>query len=330
MIRRRDVITSLGGMAAMGLWPSAARAQQPGRVRRVAFISGASPASVSKIVAGFPQGMRELGYVEGKDVIIEWRFAEGRYDRFPGIASELVKLNVDVIVLGTPAAIRPVQNATSTIPIVMGYSTDPVGNGFVTSLARPGGNTTGLASSLDDIVSKQLELLATIIPNLARVGYLGNPDNPNFGPVLVSAQASAARSGIALVPVEARSPRGIEDAIGALARQGVNATVVISDALLNSNRLRITEMALRARLATIFSQREYVEDGGLMAYGERLFDFFRRSASYVDKILKGAKPADLPIEQPTRFYLTINLKTAKAIGLSIPESFLLRADEVIE
>jgi putative ABC transport system substrate-binding protein len=328
-VRRREFISLLGGAALAG--PLAARAQQSRRLlRRIGFLSGASHATTGHILAGFSQGMSEFGYVEGKDFTIEWRFAEGRYERFADFAAEMVRLNVDVIVLGTPAAVRTVQQATSTIPIVMGYSTDPVRNGFVASLARPGGNITGLASSLDETVSKHLDLLATVVPNLSRVGHLSNPDNPNHGPVLNSARASAKQAGVNLVSVTARNLPEIENSFATLSGERVGAVMVNSDAFFNTQRQRIAELALRARLATIFPQREYVEDGGLMAYGERLFDFFRRSAAYVDKIFRGAKPADLPVEQPTQFYLTINLKTAKALGLTIPPTLLARVNEVIE
>jgi len=327
-MRRRELITLLSG--AVIAWPLAPRAQQAIRVRRIGFLSGASHATTGKILAGFSRGMSDLGYVEGKDFTIEWRFAEGRYERFADFAAEMVRLNVDVIVLGTPAAVRAVQRATSTIPIVMGYSTDPVRNGFVASLARPGGNITGLASSLDESVSKQLELLATVVPNLSRVGHLSNSENPNHDPVLASAQVSARQAGVDLVSVTARNPPEIENAFATLSGERVGAVIVNSDAFFNSQRHRIAELALRARLPTIFPQREYVQDGGLLAYGEKLFDFFRRSASYVDKIFKGAKPADLPVEQPTQFYLTINLITAKALGFDIPATLLARADEVIE
>jgi len=327
-VRRRKFIALIGGVAA---WPHAARAQQSSRLlRRIGFLSGASHATASNILAGFSQGMSEFGYVEGKDFTIEGRFAEGSYERFADFAAEMVRLNVDVIVLGTPAAVHAVQQATSTIPIVMGYSTDPVRNGFVASLARPGGNITGLASSLDETVSKQLELLTTVIPNLSRVGHLSNPDNPTHGAVLPSAQASAKRAGVNLVSVTARNPPEIESSFATLSGERVGAVMVNTDAFFHTQRQRIAEHALRARLATIFPQQEYVEAGGLMAYGERLFDFFRRSAAYVDKIFRGAKPADLPVEQPTQFYLTINLKTANALGLTIPPTLLARVDEVIE
>lgn len=288
--------------------PLAARAQQAGKVWRIGFISGASRATVSEILDGFPQGMRELGYAEGKDFTIEWRFADGIYERFPGIAAELVRLKVDVIVLGTPAAVRPVQQATATIPIVMGYSTDPVGNGFVTNLARPGGHITGLASSLDDVIPKQMELLATAVPNLSRIGLLTNP----------------------LVSVEARDPGELDNAFATLISDRVGAVIVTSDGFFNSQRQRIVELALGGKLPTMFAQREYTQAGGLMSYGESLSEFFRRAASFVDKILKGAKPSDLPIEQPTLFKLVINRKTADALGVVIPPQLYIFADEVIE
>jgi putative ABC transport system substrate-binding protein len=212
----------------------------------------------------------------------------------------------------------------------MGYSVDPVGNGFVASLARPGGNTTGLASSQDDATPKQVELLTTAVPNLSRVGLLANPDSPNFVPVLQNVRAAAQEVGLVLVPVEIRSPQDVSSAFATLASERVGALMVMSDALTVMQRNRIAELALRDRLPTIFPLREYVVAGGLMAYGENIRDFFRRAASYVDKILKGAKPMDLPIEQPTRFFLTINLETARALGLDVPPTLIARADEVIE
>ena len=307
-MRRRAFISLLGGAAAG--WPLAARAQQPRKVWRIGFIAGASrPVSLEvSQFGGFQQGMREHGYVEGKDFVMDWRFADANPERYSEFAAEFVQLKVDVIVLGTPAALRAVQQATSTIPIVMGYSVDPVGNGFVASLARPGGNITGLSSSQDDATPKQMELLTMAVPNLSRVGLLANPDSPNFDPVLKNVQA-------VLVPVEMRSPQEVSSAFATMARERVGAVMVMSDALTVMQRDRIAELALKNRLPTIFPLREYVVAGGLMAYGENIRDFFRRAAFYVDKILKGAKPMDLPIEQPTRFFLTINLKTAKALGL---------------
>jgi putative tryptophan/tyrosine transport system substrate-binding protein len=328
-VNRREFITLLGGAAA---WPLAARAQQHERMRRIGFIAGASrPASLeASQFGGFQQGMREHGYVEDKDIVMEWRFADAKPERYSEFAAEFVRLKVDVIVVGTPAALRAVQQATSTTPIVMGYSVDPVGNGFVASLARPGGNTTGLASSQDDATPKQVELLTTAVPNLSRVGLLANPDSPNFVPVLQNVRAAAQEVGLVLVPMEIRSPQDVSSAFATLASERVGALMVMSDALTVMQRQRIAELALRDRLPTIFPLREYVVAGGLMAYGENIRDFFRRAAFYVDRILKGAKPMDLPIEQPTRFFLTINLKTARALGLDIPATLLARADEVIE
>jgi ABC-type uncharacterized transport system substrate-binding protein len=298
-------------------------------MRRVGFLGGGT-VSLQPIYNGLLQGMRELGYREGKDFVVEWRLAEGQYERFSEFSAEMVRLKVEVIVVSTPAAIRPTQQATSTIPIVMGYSTDPIGSGFVTSLARPGGNVTGLASSLDDIVPKQIELLASAVPSLSRVGLLVNPGNPNTPPVLKSAQASARQAGFVLVAVEAQTPSELEAALVTLTKERVGAVIVIADAFFNSQRRRLVELALQARLPTMFGQREYAQEGGLMSYGESLFEFYRRAANYVDKIFKGAKPADLPIEQPTLFKLVINRKTADALGLTIPPQLYIFADEVIE
>jgi ABC-type uncharacterized transport system substrate-binding protein len=327
-VKRRDFISFLGGV--MTGWPLAARAQQPGKVWRVGFLSGGAPAALGPILTGFPQGMRELGYVEGKDFTIEWRFAEGNYDRIPGFAAEFVRLKVDVIVVATAAAIRIVQQATTTIPIVMSYSTDPVGNGFVASLARPGGNTTGVASSTDDSAPKQLELLATIAPNVERIGLIGNPDNPNHSSLLQRAEAAARTAGLLVIPLDVRNAEEIENAFAAMPRERVQAILVGADAMMLTERRRIAELALAARLPSVFVQRENVEVGGLMSYGESIKEFNRRAAVFVDKIFKGAKPGELPIEQPTRFHLVINRKTADALGVSIPPQLYILADEVIE
>jgi putative tryptophan/tyrosine transport system substrate-binding protein len=330
-MKRRAFITLFGGAAAA--WPLAARAQQSDRMRRVGFLAGAVPATESGSdypAGGFTQGMHELGYVEGKDFVVEWRSAEGQYERLTDLAAELVRLKVDVIVAGSPVAVRPAQQATTTIPIVMGYSTDPVGNGFVASLARPGGNTTGLAGSSDDSAPKQLELLATIVPKLSRVAILTNPYNPNSPAVMKSVRAAAEKVGLLVVPVEARSPQQIEDAFAALAKQSVAAVIVANDAMFFVQRQQLAQLALSNRVASIFPLREYAAAGGLMSYGESLREFYRRAASFVDKIFKGAKPGELPIEQPTRFNLAINRKTADALGLMIPPQLYIFADEVIE
>jgi len=326
-MRRREFISLLGGAAA---WPLVAHGQQRAKVWRIGLISGGSRASTFDVVAAFPQGMRDLGYVEGNDFIMEWRFAEGNYERIPGFAAELVQSSIDVFVLATGAAIRPVQQATSIIPIVMGYSTDPVGNGFVASLARPGGNTTGLASSGDDTSPKQVELLTTIVPNLSRIGFLVNSGNPNSSTVLTSVQAAARLAGLVVVPVEGRNRVEIEGSFARFSDQQVGAIMVGADATLLLQRRRIAELALQNRLPSMFVNREYVEAGGLMSYGENIKEFFRRAATFVDKIFKGAKPGDLPIEQPTKFNLTINRKTADALGLTIPPQLYIFADEVIE
>jgi ABC-type uncharacterized transport system substrate-binding protein len=325
-MRRREFIKLVGGAAA---WPLAARAQQR-KVWRIGFVAAVSREQFSRLYAGFQQGMRELGYVEGKDFVSEIRSVEGRYERFPDIAADLVGLNVDIIVTGLTGAIRPLQNATNTIPIVMAYATDPVGSRLVASLAHPGGNTTGLAGSSDDTSPKQLELLAAVLTNPSRIGLLGNPDNPAYFPVRNGAQDAAKRAGLSMITVEARNPREIGNAFASFAKERVQAVMVATDGVYLGNRERLVELALDNRLPTMFSQRDYVEAGGLMSYGENLADFFRRSASYVDKIFKGAKPGDLPIEQPTKFNLVINRKTADALGVTIPAQLYIFADEVID
>jgi putative ABC transport system substrate-binding protein len=329
-MNRREFVTLLGGAAVA--WPLAARAQQPRKVRRIGFLAGGTrPAALeSSFYGGFAKGMRELGYVEARDYIIEWRFAEGKYEDFSNLAAELVRLKVDVIVTGAAMAIRPAQQATRTIPIVMATSTDPVGNGFVASLARPGGNTTGLASSQEDYAPKHLDLLMTAVPNLSRVGVLMNPDGTSRASKLKITLATAEKAHLTPVLVEARDEQDIAKAFLALTRERVGAVMVFADPLFMTQRQQIAELALQHRLPTIFARREYVEAGGLMSYGESVAEFYRRSASYVDKIFKGARPADLPVEQPTRFVFSINRKTAEAIGVTIPALFFMFADEMIE
>ena len=325
---RRDFITLLGG--AVTAWPLAARAQQPGKVWRIGFLSGTSRSAVSGLYDAFLQGRREHGYVDGKDYIIEWRSVEENYERIPEIAAEFVRLKLDIIVTAMGAALPMLKQTITTIPIVMAFSTDPVGNGLVASLAQPGGNMTGLAGSSDDSSPKQLELLATVVPNISRMGLLGNPSNANYSPFLKSAQDAARKAGFSLMPIDARDPEEIERAFAAFAKDGVPAAIVAGDAVFFGQRRRIAELALAHRLATMCPQREYAVAGGLMSYGENLADFFRRSASYVDKIFKGAKPGDLPIEQPTKFNLVINRKTADALGVTIPAQLYIFAEEVIE
>jgi putative tryptophan/tyrosine transport system substrate-binding protein len=306
-----------------------ARAQQGGKVRRVGLLSGASREGASGNIDAFLQGMRELGYVEGRDFITDLRFADGNYERFPELAAELVRLEADVIVTGTTAAIRTLQHATTTIPIVLANSTDPVGNGFVASLAHPGGNITGLSGSSEDTTPKQLELVASVVTDVSRIGLLGNPASAVYADVRQSAQTAAQKIGLTLISVEARNPQEIDRAFAALDNQRVQAFIAAADAVFFTQRRQIAELALKNRLPSMFSQREYAQAGGLMSYGENLSEFFRRAASFVDKIFKGAKPSDLPIEQPARFNLVINRKTADALGLTIPPRLYIFADEVI-
>jgi putative tryptophan/tyrosine transport system substrate-binding protein len=327
-MRRRELIAAIATAAAA--WPLGVRAQQGGqKLRRIGHLIGGTQAGTSRVSVGLIEGLRDLGYIEGRDYIVEYRYAEGRYDRFPDLAAELVRLNVDVVVLGTPAAISAMRQATSTIPIIMAVVTDPVGNGFVSSLARPGGNITGLATSQESTTAKQIELLSEILPKLSRVGILANPNSPTV-PDLVRARAAARQAVIELFQADARNADEIDVAFVKFSHERVEAIVVIPDAVFALHRRHIAELAMKARLPTMFGNREYVVDGGTFSYGQNIKDFLRRSAVLVDKIFKGAKPADLPIEQPTRFFLTVNLKTAKLIGLNLPESFLVRADEVIE
>jgi putative ABC transport system substrate-binding protein len=328
-MRRRELITLLGCAVA---WPLPAYAQQSGKVWRVGFIAGRSrPSSIEdSSYSGFLQGMRDLDYIVDKNLEMEWRFAEGRYELFPDLAAELVRLKVDVIVLGSPSAIGPVRRVTSTIPIVMGYSTDPVGNGFVASLARPGGNITGLASSADDTTPKRMELLATVVTNLSHIGVIANPVGASSRSVVTLAQEAGRNARLVVTFAEAQNLQELDSAFIKLTKDGVGAVMFVPDAFFFAQRERIGELALRYRLPSIFVQREYVAAGGLMSYGENLRNFYQRAASYVDKILKGANPADLPIQQPTKFELVINLKTAKAIGLTLPPSLLVQADELID
>jgi putative ABC transport system substrate-binding protein len=326
-VRRREFIKSIGGFLVA--LPCAAGAQEPAGIRRIGILSGATREAIIGPWVGFRQGMRERGYTEGKDFVIEWRFAQGNYQSIPQLANELIAAKVEVIVLGIPAAVKPVQNATKTIPIVMGYSVDPVGSGLVASLSHPGGNTTGLASSLDETVSKQVELMAEAIPGLPRIGILHNPANP-LNAAIESAKRAALAANIPLNVAQAKNTDELESAFQILSEERVGGVIVLSDAFFNSQSRHIAELGIQHRMPTIFPQREYVVYGGLMSYGENLSEFFRRTAYYVDKLLRGAKPAELPVEQPTQFFLVINLKTAKVIGLTVPPAVLSRADEVIE
>jgi putative ABC transport system substrate-binding protein len=326
--RRRFLMTALAGALAA---PLAAGAQPVGKVSRIGLLSGSSTTASARHVEAFRQGLRELGWVEGQSIAIEYRFAEGRVDRLPDFAAELVRLKVDVIVAGpTPGAVAA-KNATGTIPIVMTNAADPIELGLIASLARPGGNVTGVTFSVDmDIFSKELELLKETVPKLRRVAMLSNPANPGNVRAVEAVKAAARSSGVQLQVLEARGPDDFDGAFAAMANQRVEALLVVADSMLALHRVRLADLAAKNRLPSMYGLREEVEAGGLMSYGPSFAANYRRAAGFVDRILKGAKPADLPVEQPTKFELVINLKTARALSLTIPQSLLLRADQVIE
>ncbi len=308
-----------------------AEAQGTASRPRIGYLSQSSlsdPRGV-RLIEAFRQGLRELGYVEGQTIAIEFRSAEAHYDRLPGLAAELIRLKVNVIVAGGPRAIQAAKQVTETIPVVMSAVADPVAMGFVVSLARPGGNITGISNMMPELIGKQLELLKEAVPKVFRVALLGNPANPNYAHGVRPAQAAARTLGVQLQLLEARDPSEIDRAFAAITAERAGAVIVVTDTVLLDHRTRIADHAVRGRLPTVFGVSEFVEAGGLLSYGSSLSDGLRRAATYVDKILKGAKPADLPIGQPTTFELVINLNTAKALGLTIPQAVLLRADQVI-
>ncbi len=312
--------------------PLAAAAQPLEKVPRVGYLSPGSasdPARLRRFEA-FRQGLRELGYVEGQNIAIESRWAEGKYDRYHALAADLVRLKVDVIVAVGGAATQAAQRATRTIPLVMSVVIDPLGSGLVANLARPGGNVTGLSMMAPDLVGKQLEVLKEVVPKVSRVALLWNPANPGSAPQLREAEAAARALGVRLQTLEARVPQEIDSAFAAMTSERAGALVVLVDAIFTNQVRQIAELAAKRRLPSIYGQREYAEAGGLMVYSSNPLDLERRAAIYVDKILRGAKPGDLPVEQPTKFELVINLKTAKALGLTIPQSLLFRADHVIQ
>ena len=326
-IGRRELLAALGGAAAA--WPLAARAQQAGKPPTIGFLGQTTLSGGSEWVAAFVQRLHELGWNEGRTIAIEYRWAEGREERFAELAAELVRLKVDVIVTsGTPQVLAAKQ-ATSVIPIVFATAGDPVGNNLVASLARPGGNVTGLSNLISETGGKRLEFLREVVPGLRRLAILANVSNPAVVLDMGDVQAAARTLGLEVTTLEIRRAQDIVPAFEALNGRA-EALYVSSDALVNANRIRINILAVGARLPTMHGSGDYVEAGGLMSYGVNFPDQFRRTADYVDKILRGAKPGDIPVEQPTKFDLIINLTTAKALGLTIPESFLLRADEVIE
>ena len=306
-----------------------ADAQQSKKVSRIGYL-GANPRSTSTArVEAFRQGLRELGYIEGKNINIEWRFADTNPDRLRTLVAELVRLPVETIVTAGPASNRAAKQATATIPIVMGFDDDPVGSGYAASLARPGGNVTGLSTLAPEITGKQLELLREIVPKLSRLAVLGNATQPGNPQALREITIAADAVRVQLQYLEVRSVKDIEKAFGDASKEHADGVLLLASPVLFSQRRQIADLAVRARLPTISGRPEYTEDGGLLSYGANYTDLFRRAATYVDKILKGTKPADLAIEQPTKFELVINLKTAKQINLTIPPNVLARADKVI-
>jgi putative tryptophan/tyrosine transport system substrate-binding protein len=326
-IARRKFLATLGGAAAA--WPLGARAQQPGKLPTIGYLGSGTPLTDSQWLAAFEQRMRELGWIDGRNVAIEVRWAEGHSERFAEIAAELVRLKVDVILTHNTPPVLAAKQATSVIPIVFASAGDPVGTGVVASLARPGGNVTGLSSQLSDTAGKRLELLREVVPSLRRLAIIGNAGNPITVLEMGEVQGAARTLGLEVATLDIRRADDIAPAFDAL-KSRADALYVCGDPLVTTNRVRINTLALGGRLPTISVFRQYVEAGGLMSYGPNFADMFRRAADLVDKILRGAKAAEIPVEQATKFDLTVNLTTAKVLGLTIPESFLLRADEVIQ
>jgi len=329
MMERRAFLGTLAGGVLDA--PRAVGAQPGRKPSRLGYLSAGSSTGNPSLVEALRQGLRELGWAEGQNFVLEYRWAEGRFDRLPDLVAELVRLKVDLIIATpTPAALAA-KKATGTIPIVGLSLTDPVGLGLIASLARPGGNLTGLSYSVGpSIFGKDLDLLREVVPQVQRVAVLSNPVGPAQPVTIRNIRVAAQALGLQLQLVEARGPEDFDDAFAAMTRERAGAVFVVTDPAFVAHRARLTDLAIRKRLPSIFTQREDAEAGGLMSYGPRLSDLYRRAATYVDKILKGARPADLPVEEPTKFELMINLRTAKVLGLTIPPSLLQRADHVIE
>jgi len=306
-----------------------AEAQQPTKIPRIGYLSGSPPSTAPARLKAFRQGLSELGYVEGKNIVIELRYAEGKFDRLPALAAELVRLKVDIIVTAGPQTTRPAKQAISTIPIVMAQDPDPVGNGFVASLARPGGNITGLSTLAPELSGKQLELMKEIVPRLSRVAVFGTSTNSGNAQQLRETELAAGAFKVQLQYLDVLDAKDIETAFREANKGRAEAVLMLAGPVLVLQRAQLADLAVKSRLPAIYPQTEYTEAGGLMYYGTNTPDLFRRAATYVDKILKGAKPADLPVEQPTKFEFIINLKAAKQIGLTIPPNVLARADKVI-
>ena len=326
-MRKKRIGFALGAMLSALCFST--EAQQPTKIPRIGYLGGASLSSNPARHEAFRQGLHELGYLEGKNIVIEYRSAEANLDRLPGLAVELVRLKVDVIVTSGPTATRAAKAATVTIPIVMRQDSDPVSNGFVASLARPGGNITGLATLRPELSGKQLELLKEIVPRLSRVTALGSSTYPGIAQALKEIELAAGALGVKLQYLDVLSSKDIETAFRAAGKGRADAVLMVAGSVLLSQRTQIADLAVKSRLPAIYYDPQFVEAGGLMSYGVSFTDMDRRAATYVDKILKGAKPADLPVEQPKKFEFIINLKAAKQIGLTIPPNVLARADRVI-
>ena len=328
MMHRRTFVCglALGTVSA----PLVAEAQQAAKVYRIGLLAAPDRTQQETRLGALRAGLRELGYVEGKNIVIESRWAEGKYDRVPDLAAELVRLKVDVIVTGGTPATQAAMKATTTIPIVMVGIGDPLRTGLVASLAKPGGNVTGMTQLGAEVAGKRLQILKDTVPNVSRVAFLRNRASPAYVPYFSDLQAAARELGLTLQSVEVQQPSEFERAFAEMMRERPDALIVTADATHLIRQAWIVDFAAKWRLPAMYQLKEYVEAGGLMSYGTSIIDQWRRSAVYVDKILKGAKPADLPVEQPTKFELVINLKTAKALGLTIPQTLLLRADQVIE
>ena len=328
MISRRAFVRALAFVLLSE--PVAADAQQSTKVSRVGLLGGGSASSNAGRIDAFRRGLRELGYVEGKNVVIEQRWAEGKIDRLPALAAELVRLKVDAIVSFGPTVTRAAKQANIRIPIVMGFDDDPIGSGFVASLARPGGNITGLSSLSPGLSAKQLELLKEIIPRLSRLAVVGSLIHPGTAQSLQEMEVAARASKVQLRYVDVVDPKNIEAAFGTAHKEHADAVLVLTSVVTQSHQQEIVDLAMKNRLPAIYFTAEWAEAGGFLTFGASFTDLFHRAASYVEKILNGANPADLPVEQPTKFELVINLRTARALGLTIPQSVLLRADRVIQ
>ena len=326
-MRRRDFVVLLVGTT---IWPLRIHAQHSQKMPRIGVLLPGTPASFSLRTAAFLDGLRELGHVEGKTIAIEWRWGQDRVELLPGLAAELVRSNVDLIVTGGTAAAKALKAATGSIPIVMAIISDPVSAGLVDNLARPGGNATGFSIVAPELGGKRLELLKEIVPGMSSVAVLLNNKNPGSQVELREMQTAARAMGLLLYPAEISTEDGLDDAFTAMNKADVQALIVLTDPILFSQRKRTVDLANRNRLPAVYFFQGFVDEGGLMSYGPSDADLYRRAAGYVDRILKGAKPGDLPVEQPTKFELFVNLKAAQTIGIKIPESFLLRADRVID